>query len=265
MPSPFPGMDPYLEDQGYWPDFHLRFMNYWCEAIADRLPENYEARLEERVRFVELLAGESELKVPDLSVEQRRPSVKPAPGSGGTLTLRPVTLSLPVMQEVRESRVQILHRPGRTLVTVLELLSPGNKSSSGQGDYLAKRIEVLCHRPRIHLVELDLLAGGQRLPMRRPLPPGDYYALVSRGERRPKSEVYAWSVRRTLPAIPVPLKGPDVDLLVDLQAVFHITYERGRYDRSVDYDAPLALPLDAKDRRWAARLAKARKGSRRSG
>jgi hypothetical protein len=41
----FPGVDPHLEDQGYWPDFHRRFMNYSCEAVADQLPPDYEARM----------------------------------------------------------------------------------------------------------------------------------------------------------------------------------------------------------------------------
>ena len=54
MPNRFPGVDPYLESQGFWPDFHARFVNYWCEVLAAKLPENYEARIDERVNLVEL-------------------------------------------------------------------------------------------------------------------------------------------------------------------------------------------------------------------
>jgi hypothetical protein len=259
MRSPFPGVDPYLESQGYWPDFHQSFMTYWRDALADRLPDNYEARLEERVQLMELSAKEeTELRRPDLTVAQRRPSRAASAESGGTLTLEPVTIPLPIMEEVRETRIQILHRPGRTLVGVLELLSPGNKTGSGYSAYLAKRNDVIGQQ--VHLVELDLLLGGQRLPMRRPLPPGDYYAFVSRSDRRPESDVYTWKVRQPLPTLPIPLKAPDEDVLLDLDAIFIITYERGRYARSIDYDAPLGLSLSPEDRLWAETLAKSWKG-----
>ena len=49
MPSPFPGMDPYLEDPAFWSDFHSSFITYWRDALADLLPDNYDARLDERV------------------------------------------------------------------------------------------------------------------------------------------------------------------------------------------------------------------------
>jgi hypothetical protein len=252
-------MDPFLEDQHYWPDFHQSFMTYWRDMLLERLPDNYDARLEERVRFVELVTEEDYLREPDLAVEQVHPSSAPAVLAPEKLTLKPVTIALPVMEKVRETRIQILHRPGRELVTILELLSPSNKSRTDQGAYLAKRAEVLGHWPRLHLVEVDLLVGGLRLPMRRPLPSGDYYALVSRAERRPKCEVYAWTLRQPLPTIPVPLKSPDADLRIDLGAIFAIAYERGRYQRSIDYASPLTLALNAKDRRWAAKVAKTRK------
>ena len=68
---------------------------------------------------------------------------------------------------------------------------------------LAKR-NALLHQD-VHLVELDLLRGGQRLPLRDPLPPGDYCTLVSRGDRRPGCAVCAWPLAHPLPTIPVPL------------------------------------------------------------
>ncbi len=129
MASPFPGMDPYLEDPAFWPDFHHRFIDCWCEAVADELPESYEARLDE-------------------------------------------------LEEVHETRIDILHRPERHLVGVLEMLSPTNKSGDGFLEYRAKRKAIL--QQSIHLVELDLLLGGSRMPLLRPLPGGDYFALVSR-------------------------------------------------------------------------------------
>jgi hypothetical protein len=255
MPSPFPGIDPYLEGQGYWPDFHARFINEWCEAVAQGLPDNYEARIDERVRVVALDDGELPALIrPDVTILRQRPSVT-GRGEGGVATLEPVTMpvAMEMTEEVRESRIAILHRPQRKLVAVLELLAPANKAPSGRGDYLAKRRQLLGQE--MHLVELDLLLGGARLPMGRPLPPGDCYAIVARAERRPDADVYAWTVRNPLPVIPIPLLPPDKDLRCDLAAVFATTYERGRYARSIDYAQPLALPPGEADAAWVAQTA----------
>src|SRR6266849_1603503 len=167
MASPFPGMDPFLESPAHWPDFHARFFNYWCEAVADLLPANYSARIGERMYLVD----------------------RPANGTPAS--------------EVRETYIEILHRPDRTLVAVLELLSPANKEQPGRGTYLTKRNALL--RQEVHLVELDRLMGGQRLPMRVSLPTGHYYAFVARADRRPDCQVYAWTLPLPLPTFPIPL------------------------------------------------------------
>src|SRR5207248_7822478 len=111
-----------------------------------------------------------------------------------------------------------------------------------------------------HLVELDLLRGGERVPMSTPLPPGDYYALVGRAHRRPTVEVYAWSLRQPLPTIPIPLKRGDPDVPLDLQMVFTTVYDRARYDLTLDYSAALSPRLNKSDAAWAKRL---RSGKRR--
>jgi hypothetical protein len=133
-------------------------------------------------------------------------------------------------------------------VTVIEILSPTNKTGLGRGQYLQKRRELL-DQP-VHLVEIDLLLGGRRLPMGGPLPAGDYHAFVSRAEKRESSDVYAWSVRRTLPAIPIPLTAPDQDLSMDLAAVVARAYDQGRYQRLIQYGKPLDLPLSNEDQSW---------------
>ena len=92
----------------------------------------------------------------------------------------------------------------------------------------------------VHFLELDLLLGGERLPTPESLPLGDYYLVVSRAEYRPRCEVYSWRRADRLPVIPIPLKSPDPDLLVDLGTVFSLAYQRGRYEKSIDYSKPLA-------------------------
>jgi len=256
MPSPFPGVDPYIEDQHFWRDFHLRFLNYCCERIADELPPNYEARFDETIRFTETSEEEEEFKIPDLSVEQTGPSARKHVRDGNGSTLAPVLLALPLVEEVRERRIVILHRPGRKRVTVLEVLSPTNKRGDGFSAYLEKRVEVLTHRPRLNLVELDLLLEGRRLPMRKPLAPGDFYAFVSRADQRPQSEVYSWDIRVPLPTIPIPLRRPDGDVSLRLAELYELVYSRGRYERALDYRRPLRLPLAKPDQIWAKKLVK---------
>jgi hypothetical protein len=91
--------------------------------------------------------------------------------------------------------------------------------------------------------------------MGRPLR-GIYHALVSRADRRPISDVFSWSIRDPLPTIPVPLMAPDADISLDLATVFNTVYQRGRYERSIDYSAPLELPLGPKDHAWAEKQAR---------
>ena len=243
MPNRFPGVDPYLESQGFWPDFHARFVNYWCEVLAAKLPDNYEARIDERVNLVELsprTIQRIQRIAPDVTVSHRESAtaVALAPSPPEVATLAPVTIPLVIEEELeKETYIEILHRPERSLVAVLELLSPSNKEEPGRAAYLTKHYALL--RQNIHLVELDLLRGGQRLPLEKPYPPGDYFALISREERRPDCQVYAWTVQQPLPPIPIPLRAPDPDIWIDLGEVFTITYDRGRYARSIDYTSPL--------------------------
>jgi hypothetical protein len=247
MANLFPGVDPFLESQGYWPDFHASFITYWRDALIDLLPDHYEARMDERINLVELPDEKTRRIEPDVAIERRRLSSPTPPAPAGVATLEPVTIPLVIEEEQRERYIEIVRRPDRTLVAILEVLSPANKEEPGRSIYLAKRDALL--RQNVHLVEVDLLLSGL-LPLRDPLPPGDFYALVARADRRPDCQVYAWTIRQPLPAIPIPLLPPDHDIWVDLAAIFNLTYERGRYARYLDYAASPPAPLKAEDRTW---------------
>jgi hypothetical protein len=263
MPSPFPGIDPYLEGQHLWEGFHAGFVTYCRDAINDFLPESYVAELGEHVHLVDLTYREVRQVLPDVAVvEKMSPSAqRPArrAGPAGSLTLEPVMIRLPrVKREVRDIWIEIRRPPKRTPVAVIEVLSPANKSGDGFLEYKLKRGATI--RQKIHLVELDFLLRGRRLPMSDPLPAGDYFALVSRAERRPDCEVYAWTVQDRLPTIPIPLLHPDPDVLLDLGAVFTTAYNLGRYSRLIDYAITLAILRKPADRAWAEKLA--RRGGR---
>ncbi len=257
MTSPFPGMDPYLEHPAYWLDFHSRFVNCWCEAVADALPPHYEASLGERVYLIDHDPEARRLGYPDVAVTQGEPVLSgAAPSAAGRTTLEPVTIPLMFLEGPRESYIEILYHPDRSLVAVLELLSPANKEYPGRTEYLAKRMALL--HQNVHLAELDLLLVGHSLPMQRPLPPADYYYFVARGEQRPDCQVFSWTLRQPLPSLPVPLRDPDPDIVIDLGPVFATAYERGRFRRRINYRVPPPV-LPDEDKQWADAIVNALK------
>jgi hypothetical protein len=263
MPSPFPGVDPYLEQSGRWPDFHASVVTYARDALNERLPSQYVASIDEEFKLVELPAAKKKRIRPDVAITGRRSGGRRVPGSAAVATLEPVTMSLPArFKEIRETRVEVYHLADSRLVTVIELLSPTNKVKPGCFEYDAKR-RALFQR-RVNLVEIDLLLGGRRLPLDGPLPRGDYYALVARGPTMPVCSVYAWTVRMPLPTVPIPLLDPDPDVPLDLAAVVAMAYDRGRYARSIDYKAPLTLPLDSEAHAWADERARGARAEERS-
>ncbi len=251
MPSPFPGFDPFLETPAFWSDFHATFINYWREAIADALPGDYEAGIGERVYLIEHDPNSRKLVFPDVTVTQSDER-RQVFSQKTVATLEPVTIPLTILEGPKETYIEIIHRSDRMLITTLELLSPANKNQPGRTEYLAKR-NALLHQP-VHLVELDLLRGGQRLPLTQPLPVGDGYYLVSRAEQRPDCQVYAWPLAHQLPTLPVPLRAPDPDLLIDLNEVFNTAYDRGRFRRRIDYLGSLPAHLIESEQSWAKSL-----------
>lgn len=251
MANPFPGVDPYIESEGRWPDFHARFLTYLCDALLDRLPARYEASIDEQFRLVEV-PDEVQVVEPDVAVLLAgEPTGGRGVGGGeaALAVLEPVTLPVTMrLPHRKERRIEVRRLPERSLVAVVEVLSPTNKGRH-LDDYAAKRLAVL--EQDVHLVELDLLRAGHRPPMDAPLPPGDYFAFVARAGRRPDCDVYAWSVRRVLPPIPIPLRAPDPDVTLDLAAVYDTAHRNGRYSRRIAYGEPLTPPLAPEDRGWA--------------
>lgn len=262
MASPFPGVDPYIEAQDFWQDFHSRFLTYACDAINLKLPAGYVAQLGEKLRLMEAPARRSRTALPDIAVLGSQRIAGGARASrrteGTAAMIEPVRLPLPVdYVEVRDTWIEIHRGRRRQIVASIEVLSPTNKTGTGRAEYLAKRRELI--QRRIHLVELDLLLRGTRLPMARPLPAADFYALVSRAEERPQSDVYAWSLRDPIPPVPIPLSPPDGDVILELAELFSVAYDRGRYVDLVDYSVPPPTVKNPSDRAWAQRIARARR------
>jgi hypothetical protein len=251
-------MDPYLESPTQWSDFHARFVNVLSEIIADRLPNNYFARLGEDVVLIAPELPPRQSREPDVLVSR-----DPLRVGGGVTALaagvrvKPITLAnIQHLDPHTEAYIEVLRLPEQEVVAVLELLSPTNKYGDGRGIYFEKRQQLLSQK--VHLIELDLIRAGRRLELDRPLPPADYYAFVSRFDRRPSCDVYPWTVRQPLPLLPIPLLAPDPDIEVDLGEAFRVTYQRGRYDRLIRYDQPPPSPSFAgDDANWVTEVTRA--------
>ncbi len=258
--TPFPGMNPYLEGPVNWSDFHATFIGALREAINTRLPRPYYARIEQWVMMIPVDDDQAQRREPDVLVGYggrtagSRPPSPPAAGSAVGL-LEPAAMANVAQSDPhREWLIEILRMPERDVVTVLELFSPTNKRGEGRGIYLEKRRQLLATPANV--VEIDLIRAGRRLQLNKRLPPDDYYAFVSRGDRRPACDVYHWSVRDPLPTLPIPLRPPDADVLVGLADPFRVAFARGRYGRFVDYaDPPPPPAFDADTAAWVRSVA----------
>jgi hypothetical protein len=260
MKCPFPGFDPYLEHPGLWPGFHNSFIIYLQSILADRLPEGYDADVEEEIRVVEAPPVEAGAYRPDVPV-LRDPNAPRRSKTGAVALLDPtavVPIGEPMLEEVRETRIEIHRWPDNELVTAIEVLSPWNKVGDGFADFQRKRRAVFL--TQVNWVEIDLLIGGQRPFFGAPTPDTDYRVVIARGNNRPNAEIYGWNVRDPLPAIPIPLKAPDEPIAVSLAEAFAMTYERSRFDKKVRRlppGPPSALRRE-EDRIWAQQIAASR-------
>jgi hypothetical protein len=251
MPSPFPGMNPYLELEDAWRDFHERFLPQAAETISPQVSPAYLVKLEQNLYIHERAADKRHLLgYGDVTLSRSRQT--DPPGTSAAVLPAPGRILLPRVDVESESYIEIRDAKTRRLVTVIELLSPTNKrpGEDRQG-YLAKRAGLL--RSGAHFVELDLLRGWPRMPFDEP-PTGDYCVLVSRVEDRPRAEFWPIGLRERLPEIPIPLQEPHPDARLDLQAVLHRVYDAAYY-RDYIYDGTPWPPLSKEDAAWAQRLA----------
>jgi hypothetical protein len=261
MAGPFPGIDPYLELQAPWPDFHNRLIAEISNELGTTLPGSYVARVDERIEVVTAgmdptLPFRPDVMVGRFTEERARPVSGRAASPTALLEPKLVEILDRDPDELRITWVEIRALPDLELVTAIEVLSPINKSWQGRGAYLDKRDEI--HASRVNLVEIDLLLGGAPLPMKERIEPGGYYAIVARGARLPVAEVYRWTVRDHLPRLPIPLREPDPDVVVDLAPLVGRVYDLGRYALTLRHNHPLSetMSLTPEDRAWVESVGK---------
>jgi Protein of unknown function (DUF4058) len=264
MPSPFPGMDPYLESPEIFPDFHDSFITYLREALQAKLPTPYFAALGRRV-WIEV----SRRSIgPDLEVRRgtgpspRRPEPSAAVAVADLPVARPVIVKV-THDEFREPFVEIYTRgeDGKRLVASIEVLSLANKAvgEHGRDLYRKKQRELL--DSRVHLIEIDFLRGGEHVTA---VPLGaardacglfDYHVSVRPFDDLDTFQVYPIRLEDRLPPIAVPLLPGDPPVTLDLQAIFDRCYDAGPYAREVRYGIDAVIPPLEPDRAaWAERI-----------
>ena len=262
MPSPLPGMDPYIEHPEVWSDFHARLAEEVSADLNQAIQPRYVARLVPRVTYEIVEIEETRSVRPDIGVWQVRPEPEPSGGGVAVISAAPAESLITMELPLRLFTVEVREVGTLRLVTAIEILSPSNKQPGHEAceEYLRKRRGLL--RSEAHLIEIDLLRGGQRPPLDRPVPPAPYYVTVSRSTRRPRVEVWPIQLRDKLPTVPVPLLHPDPDAPLDLAGVVAAVYVRGAYARVIDYRQPPPPPaLSDADATWLderLRAAKAR-------
>jgi hypothetical protein len=223
VPSPFPGMDPYLEHPAVWPSFHRHLVAAVYQMLLPGLVDRYRARVVPRAYTSELVLFTSVTK-----------------------------------ENHAEEYIEIRSRTDGRLVTLVEVVAAGNRTTTaGRAAYLATRTAAQADRAGV--VEIDLLTQG-RPPLdldRNALPPYDHTVCVTRGGTPDRHEIYACGIRKRLPKFKLPLAADDRDTVLDLQLAVARAYDTGRFEAQVDYAKP--LPGDVKlrddDRAWAVETA----------
>jgi Protein of unknown function (DUF4058) len=243
MPSPFPGMDPYLEQPVFWSEFHSRLIVAIADALLPSLLPRYYVGVETRT-YRGSCDGELLIGIPDaviLSTKGQRqdfPVQDQAMLSTSVATkIKPQEVTLPVSSEIKERYLEVREAGTDAVVAVIEVLSPKNKrKGDGRLAYEAKRQWILDSAS--HLVEIDLLRSDSPMAMEGAAG-SDYRILVSRSERRPKAELYGFTLQEAIPSFPLPLKLPSEEVMVALQAIVQGVYDRGGYTVRIDYQQVL--------------------------
>jgi hypothetical protein len=222
-------MDPYLEDESLWPAFHHQLITCLYQILLPGLVDRYRARV----------------------------------GQRHYITEQPLFTSV-LREEHREEFIEIRQRNDGRLVTLVDVVSPANKTMErGRQAYLEKRRES--KTAGAHLVEIDLVLQGQ--PMldysREGLPDWDYAVTVTRANHPDRFEIYTAALEKRLPRFRLPLAGDDRDTVVDLHTTFTRSYDQGGFGAKIDYAQDPTTILSTEDRQWLCDFLKQQK--RRSG
>ena len=225
MPSPFPGMDPFLEHEKLWPTFQHHLVACLYQTLLPGLVDRYRARVGQRRYATEQALFTSVLR-----------------------------------NEHEEEYIEVRQRSDSKLITLVDVVSPTNKTTdAGRQAYLAKRKEA--KSSGASLVEIDLVLQGE--PMldysRDGLPEWDHAVTVTRSTQPERYEIYTATLQKRLPRFRLPLAADDRDTVLDLHTAFNRCYDQGGFAARIDYAREPATTLAEEDRKWLQSLLKPHK------
>jgi Protein of unknown function (DUF4058) len=256
MPSPFPGMDPWLESPGVFPDIHDAMIFLLRESLNAVLPKGFRARGANRIWM-----DEEHHRQPDVSIVRRPDWEGTTNGAvaveaftrGGMLDVQATFLAEPVAEKYLEIR----STNGNLLVTAIEVLSITNKTpgEDGRGSYRQKQSEF--RTGRVNLVEIDLLRGGRHttaIPLgelRQRAAVFDYHVCVTAAGAPGHYFVAPFQLADRLPTIVIPLDGTTDPVSIDLQPLLDRAYDTGAYSDSGYLDEAPEPALKPDQQAWA--------------
>ncbi len=216
MPSPFPGMDPFLEEESLWPTFQRQLVLSLYQVLLPGLVDRYRARISQRQYVTEQALFTSIIR-----------------------------------EEHQEDLIEVRQRSDGRLVTLVDVVSPANKTTStGRTVYLDKRKEG--RTAGANLVEIDLVLQGQPTLdySRDGLPDWDYAVTVTRSTQPERYEIYTATLQKRLPKFRLPLACDDRDTVLDLHSVFTRCYDQGGFASRINYQKDPPTTLNDEDRQW---------------
>lgn len=215
MASPFPGMDPFIEDDKRWPAFQPLVVHSLYQMLLPGLMDRYRARVGER-----------------------------------EYTSEEALFTSVIRQEHKEAYIEVRQRSDGRLITLLEVVSPGNKiTAEGRRLYTERRDEV--KKMNANVVEIDLVLQGQTLiDGVKDAPTWDYAVVVTRWTHPERYEIYSATLPKRLPRFRVPLASDDRDTVLDLQAAVGRAYDQGDFFKLIDYTRDPATRLTDENRKW---------------
>jgi hypothetical protein len=252
MPSPFSGMDPFLE--GYlWPDVHGALANKIRQMLVPLVRPRYSVRLAINVIEEGIPREEIGVMYPDVEVLKSAASQGQKAQISAFRSATPATLTIPLV-ETKVTNVEVRDTKTNQLVTSIEILSPVNKREPGLGMYRKKRQRL--QQVGVHLLELDLLRRGTRPFAPERLMTASYVVALSRAYAA-KTDLWTLSIEDVLPKIPVPLLPADEDVILDLGEALESIYEEAAYELSIDYqETPPPPELSEEDQLFLAQVLK---------
>lgn len=250
MSYPFPGMNPYLEHPVLWREIHKRLIVAIADYLSPQVRPVFIVVIQERVYkdvdYDAVFVDNRDVAVKDSQITEK--------SEKGNITVaasevKPIKVTLPIPETFRESYLEIRDVNTKKIITVIEVLSPGNKrSDEGRKAYNKKRLEVLGSAS--NLIEIDLLRDGKPMDILDNHIQSDYSILVSSYYKRPIAYLYPFNLNQNIPKFPLPLYKGDKEPIVDLQELINGIYERASYDLVIDYSQEPVPKLSEENKVW---------------